>query len=235
MKNRAPLFGLLAVVVLSVGFYFLIWSPKSDEQAALQAETAELDTQVATLENELDRLLDIQENEFEYRTQLSKLEEYIPGDPAQPVALKQFQEAADLAGVTITSMTNGEPTLVEGAPPAEDPELALAKIDVAMTVEGGYFQHVDLLRRLEVDTPRALLVRNVSLAEGEDGFPDLSATWSGEMFAVVPIEAAAPAATEPADGATPAPADGDAPQAGATPAPAEEAVQAAADTTESTS
>lgn len=232
MRNRAPLFGLLAVVMLSVGFYFLVWSPKTDEQAAIEAETAQFEQQVASLESELDRLLEIQENEFEYRTELSRLAEYIPDDPAQPTALKQFQQAADLAGVTITSMANGLPTLVEGAPAAEDPELALARIDVSMTAEGGYFQHVDLMRRLEVDVPRALLVRSVSLTEGTDGYPDLSATWTGEMYAVVPISAAAPAAVAPVDGEVP---EGQAPAEGATPAPTEAPVQAAGTTTESTS
>ena len=233
MKNRAPLFGLLAVVVLSVGFYFLTWSPKSDEQAAYQTETLELDQQVATLQGEIERLKDIQANEEDYRSRLALLEAYIPGDPAQPAAREQLQEVADLAGVTITSMTNGLPMVVEGAPPAEDPNLALAKIDVTMTVDGGYFQHVDLLRRLEVDVPRALLIRSVSVAEAQAGFPELATTWSGELFTVVPVEAAAPVPSE-----TPAP--GEAPAPGATAAPAgtespDGELQAAADTTESTS
>lgn len=230
MTTRAPLYAALAALLLAVGFWYLIWSPKSEEQAAFEAETVELETQVATLRTELDRLLEIQENQFEYEAQLSRLEEYVPTGAAQPAALQALQEAADLAGVEITSLTNGDPVLVEGAPPAEDPEMALASIPVAMTMDGGYFQHVDLLRRMEVDIPRALLVRTVALTEAEAGFPELTTTWSGEMFAVVPIAAAAPAET-----ATPG-AEGEVPAEGATEQPAAGTeAQAASDTTEPTS
>lgn len=215
MKHRVPLIGLLAAVVLAAGFWFLVWSPKSDEQAAYDAETVQLEQQVATLESEIERLEEIQANEPEYQAKLARLLEYVPEDAAQPVALKQVQQVADLAGVTITSLSNGDPVLVEGAPPAEDPGLALVKMDVTMTADGGYFQQVDLLRRLEVDVPRALLIRNVTVAEAADGFPELMTTWSGELFAVVPVEAAPPPA--PAPGETPAP--GTTPAPGATPAP----------------
>lgn len=232
MKTRAPLFGVLAAVVMALGFYFLVWSPKTDEQAALAAETDGLEQQIASLETEVTRLEEIQANEFEYQAKLARLDEYIPDDPAQPLALKQFQQAADLAGVEITELTNGTPVLVEDAPPAEDPNLALAKIDVSMTAKGGYFQHVDLLRRLEVDVPRALLIRSVTVAEGEDTFPELATTWTGEMFTVVPIETAAPAGTDTTAEGEAAP-EGDAPAQGD--AAADQPAQAPTESTEATS
>ena len=92
-------------------------------------------------------------------------------------------------------MTFAAPRLVEGAPATGEEGTALAEIPVTMIIEGGYFQAVDFFRRLEVRVPRAALLENISIAEGTEQFPSLATTWSGRLFAVVPV------ATEATDGA----------------------------------
>ena len=211
MKMRAPLAGVLAAVLLAVGFWLLLYSPKADEQAALEAETATLEDQQAQLTSQIAQLREIQAAEAQHQADLTRLEEYIPGETQQPRALREFQAAADAAGVEITAVTFGDPATIEDAPETGEPETALAEVPVTMTVDGGYFQVVDMMRRLEVDVPRALLIDSVNIAESPDGFPALATTWAGKLFAVVPVTAAPPTTatgTEaPTDGSTEAPSE----------------------------
>ena len=200
MNYRAPLLGLLAILVLGVAFWFLAYQPLLEEQEEYEAETAQLQTQASGLRAEIAELRRVEENQLEIQAELALLEEYIPTGVAQPTALREFQMAADAAGVEIENLSFGLPVAVEDGPDTGDPETTLAEIAVTMSVEGGYFQLVDLLRRLEVDVPRAMLVETVTVSESSDGFPTLLTSWSGRTFAVVDIAATAdPAEADPAD------------------------------------
>lgn len=223
MKMRAPLAGVLAAVLLAVGFWFLLYSPKADEQSALETETVSLQDQQAQLRSQIAQLREVQAAEAQHQADLTRLEEYIPGDPSQPRALREFQVAADAAGVEITTVTFGDPATIEGAPETGEPDTALAEIPVTMTVDGGYFQVVDLMRRLEVDVPRALLIESVNVAESPDNFPALATTWAGKLFAVVPVTEPPPPVTPEAEASTGAEAPAD-----ATTAPADAPTEAGA-------
>lgn len=203
MRNRAPLLGVLVAMLLAAAFYFLLYSPKNDELAAVRAETAQLETQRSSLQNELAQLREVEANQVQIRAQLARLEEFIPSGTAQSTAVRQFQLAADASGVEMQTVSFGAPALVPEAPPTGQEGMALATIDVSMVVDGGYFQVVDFLRRLEVEVPRAILLASTAIAEGDDGFPELTTTWSGDLFAVVPA-----ASAEAAPAAPPPPAEG---------------------------
>lgn len=185
MSYRAPLIALLAIIVLSVAFWFLLYAPLAEEQEDLEVETARLETEAAGLRTEIAELRRVEEEQVEYRAELALMEEYIPPGVEQPTALRQFQDTADAAGVDILNLSFGQPVVVEDAPPTGEPDTVLADVAFTMTVEGGYFQIVDLFRRFEVDVPRALLVESVSMSESGDGFPRLVVSWAGTHFAVV--------------------------------------------------
>lgn len=188
MRNRVPLLGVLVVLLLGVAFWFLLYQPRNDDLEAVRQETATLETQRSSLQNEIARLREVEANQVEIRAALARLEEFIPSGPAQSTVVRQFQLAADASGVEISSVVFSTPSLVEEAPPTGTPGTSLARIPLTMNLEGGYFQIVDFLRRLEVEIPRAVLVGDFQAAEGEDGFPSLSGTWIGDLFAVVPTE-----------------------------------------------
>lgn len=210
MRARLPLIaGLGAALLLGVAFYFLLWQPRVQEQEDLEAEIATLQARQAQLSNEIRQLEEIQANELQIRAALARLEDFIPTGAAQPTVIRQFQLSADAAGVQIDTVTFGQPEPVEGAPATGDPSLVLAAIPVTMVTEGGYFQQVDLFRRLEVDVPRAVLVLNVAMSEGAAGFPSLSATWSGSIYALVPTDAPPPPPAEDDDAVDDADGAGD--------------------------
>ena len=205
MTRRVPLIVVALALLLTAAFWFLLFRPRAEEEAGYRDEAAQLQAQAVQLQGRIATLQDVEANADEYRARLARLAEYIPGDPAQPSALRELQRSADQSGVEIVEMTYADAEAVTGAPATGDAKTALATIPTQVTVEGGYFQVVDLLRRVEVDMGRALKVGTVSMAEAEDGFPQISATWTGEIFAVLPLAdligedgAAAPAPAQPA-------------------------------------
>ncbi len=187
MSYRAPLIALGVLVVLGVAYWFLLYQPLLEEQEDLEAETARLETEASGLRTEIAELRRVEEEQVEYRAELALMEEYVPPGVDQPTSLRQFQDTADAAGVDILNLSFGQPVAVEDAPPTGEPDTVLADVTFSMTVEGGYFQVVDLFRRFEVDVPRAMLVETIALNESEVGFPTLSVNWTGRVFAVVDV------------------------------------------------
>ena len=110
-----------------------------------------------------------------------------------------MQLAADASGVVIEELTYQDPVVVEGAPPPSDATLALGQIESLSRITGGYFQIVDFLRRLEQEVPRALLVTGLTVEEGENGFPSLTASVRSTLYALI---------TPPADPNAPPPGTG---------------------------
>lgn len=188
MKHRAPIIGALVAVVLVAGYWFLLYKPAMDEQAAFEQETVELEAVQRELRAEIAQLEAIRDDEEHIRAVVARQEEFLPNGTAQPRMVRELQQTADAAGVEITSVSFGEPTVVEGAPDTGDPATTLASISVSMVTQGGYFPTVDFLRRVEQDVPRAVLTQSVNLAEGE-GFPSLATTWGARVFAIVPVAA----------------------------------------------
>jgi Tfp pilus assembly protein PilO len=214
MRGRAPLIGLVAVLLIGLAFWFLLYSPRSDEIETVRAETATLETQRQSLQNEIAQLREIEANQIEIRAALARLEEYIPSGTAQSTAVRQFQLAGDASGVEIISLQFDAPTPLDGAPPTGVADTVLARIPVAMTVQGGYFQIVDFFRRIEVEVTRAVFLGEVRVGEAEDeGFPNLNATWSGNLFGVVPVPPPPPPVEVPG-GSEGQPVEGEAQQEG---------------------
>lgn len=178
---RAPLIGALVAVLLTVGFWFLLYSPKVDEREALEAETAQLEQEQATLRQRIAQLEAIAADQPRIAAQLARLEEYVPDDPAQPSALVELQETADAAGVEIVEVAFGDPLPADPATTVGPGEV-LGELTVSMTLRGGYFQAVDFFRRIEHDNARAVLVESIDASEGEDGFPQLDVAWNGRLF-----------------------------------------------------
>lgn len=207
MRHRAPLIGGLVAVVLVVAYWFLLYKPALADQSAFEAETVQLEDAQEVLRTEIAQLEAIRDDETRIRAVVARLEEFVPTGLAQSTVVRQFQQAADDASIGITSVSFGEPTLVEGAPDTGDPATALASIAVSMVTEGGYFPTVDFFRRVEDEVPRAVLTQSVNFAEGEKGFPSLATTWAGQLFAVVPV--AATVAPEDPSAAPGEPAAGD--------------------------
>lgn len=188
MTRRAPILAVIAAILLTAAWWYLLYQPRRVEEADLVAQTDELEQERGQLEAELAVLRDVQANEDDYRSQLARLTSYIPDSPGQPDTLRALQQAADASGVSVFQTTFDEPELVEGAPETNEDKTALARIPTLMTITGSYFQVVDLLRRIEVDFDRAVQIASVTMAEeSEELFPELTVTAAGHIFSVLPV------------------------------------------------
>lgn len=191
----------LVLVVLSVAAWWtLVLEPARDQQVALEDETAQLRAEEGQLTNQREQLLALRDRAPLIRDDLDRLSALIPPDPDQARLLELVQAAASASGVSFTSLAFTDPAPVADAPPAANPQLVLGETTVAGSMRATYFQLVDFLRRLEVGSSRAILITAVGLAEGEEGFPQLDATFTAQIFSLL----AAPADTGPPPGTVPA-------------------------------
>ena len=196
--RRAPLLAAGVCVLGAIAFWFLAWQPMSEEREALDDERADLEQEASRLRNEIAALEDLKAQEAQLRYAFERHDDFLPVGLEQPAVVAELQEVADGAGVELEQMQFGDPARVDldgddedGAPDVGEPGHVLASIQVALSLDGRYAELTDLLRRLEVEMDRALLVESLSLGSGSDGFPDLSASLSGQLFALVPTDEAA--------------------------------------------
>lgn len=213
---------VVVVIISLVGWWMLLYSPAREQQMALQAEITDLEAREQQLVNQRQQLVELQDRAPQIRRSLDRLNQFIPPDPDQASFLELLQLAGNAAGITFTGLTFTDPLPVEGAPSPADPRLVLGQITVQGTIESGYFQLVDFLRRMEIEVPRAVLVQQVDITESEDGFPEVTTTFTAQMFALIaapvvdtPEGAAPPAPATP--GPTPTPVPGTTPPTTATP------------------
>ncbi|HET7478096.1 MAG TPA: type 4a pilus biogenesis protein PilO [Rubrobacteraceae bacterium] len=206
--RNVAILGALIIVVLIVGYYFLLLSPlwtryddavqeRSDKEAQLQ----QLQQQVADLEK-------IKNDAPTVERQLLELSKRIPTQPEIPTLVVQVEEIADQAGVTQISIVPGSPG---PAPGGGD----FSVQPITMSFEGTYDQLQDFLLRTE-NLARLVTVKKVSYepveAEGTTAQAGTDPTLQVEIEADVyfqpenvpdgtaPVAPAAPQTTTPGAG-----------------------------------
>jgi hypothetical protein len=185
---RVPVAGVLAGLLL-VGVYMIgFHGPRSDEIAALVADIDLLRGQQEPLRREIEGLEDVAAREPRFTTALQVLEGLIPAGLAQPTLLRQLQSVADGAGVKLLSVTFGDPEVSKGAPTSPVAGTVLVALPLTVVVEGTFVRITDLLHRVEVELDRAVLVGALALTEGSPRFPQLTGTWSGQAYALLPAD-----------------------------------------------
>lgn len=215
-RLRVPIAGALVAVLIILAYVFGFHRPRSDAIASARADVEQLRAQQAVLQGEIAVLEEVADQEPELRAALGRLQQLIPSELAQPSMLTQLQGAAAEAGVELTSVTFGPPEPPEGGP-ASVPGTVLVQMAVTVAVDGRFAAVTELLRRIETEVNRAVLVGTVALTEAEAGFPEITGTWSGQAYALLPVDH--PLLADP----NAPPADPNAPPADANPAPAEPA------------
>lgn len=193
MNRQSIIVAALVGVLVVAGYYFLLFKPRSDEVAEIEDQIEQVVQQQTALRSRIAALEEVRSQAPEIEARLAAAEAVIPRDPALPSALRQLQLAADDSGLELVSITPGRPdgADVDGAPPE------LASLSLSLALNGGYFQIVDFLRRVEDPSivPRGVLWTSVAL--GVDEYPTLTANLSGEMFALLPTAGGAAPAPSP--------------------------------------
>lgn len=192
MRRNAILSGLVAVLLIAL-YYVLLFQPTRDDIATAQENIVAIEADQQALEAEITRLEFVRENATEAEASLAAARSIVPESSAPQPLLRQVQLAADESGVRVETFTLGR---AEVSP--FDP--TLAPLGLSMQVEGGYFQVVDFLRRLEHPgiTPRGIIWDSASVTIAD--YPGLSVSLTGRTFAdadgAIPVDPQAPEALE---------------------------------------
>jgi hypothetical protein len=199
MKRTTLLLLSLSLVLVLVGWFLLVWSPRSEAIAETEVQIADAQAQQATTEARIETLRSVREQAPALQADLAAAESLLPRDTALPSALRQLQSAADASNANLVSVSPSRPEVIEGAAPG------LYAMGVTAEVRGTYFQIVDTLRRLEdpAISPRGLLWSGTDITIDEEaGAPNLIVILTGRMYAVLPeppapeVETDVPATTD---------------------------------------
>lgn len=198
MKRLAPLLAILVLAVLIAAWWQFFLSPR-------RAEVADLEDQILSVENQqqqtrvaIGQLRSIRERAPELEAEALLSETRIPVGAALPTLLSDIQSAANDADVVVRSISIGRPSTTETT---DESGIDLYAVQVTISVEGNYFQLVDVLRRLE---DPALVARGVltdSLTLGSAAYPQLQASVNLRVFTV--LDDTPPPSPEGEDGTEP--------------------------------
>jgi type IV pilus assembly protein PilO len=177
--------GLLIIVLVVVGYYFLFLSPLLDSLDARVQERSAKQAQLSSLQQEVAQLEAIRRNAPDSERQLLELAKRVPTQPEIPTLVLQIEDVADASGVTQLSIEPGTP----GPPPGGGD---YSVVPITMSFEGTYEQLQDFLLRTRnlarlVTVKKVTYCRVVPLGAGETTCPiDVPAT--GETTTLPEIE-----------------------------------------------
>ena len=134
--------GLLVMLLLVVGYYFLLLSPLLNRLDERAQERSDKEAQLANLQQDVAELERVRRNAPELERQLLEYSKRIPEEPEIPTLVVQIEEIARASGVTQLSIVPGTP----GSPPEGG---NYSVLPITMTFEGTYEELQDFTRRTD--------------------------------------------------------------------------------------
>ena len=191
MTRKILLGSVGAALLLLVAWFVLLWGPQGGK---LEDARARQDVAVAAngeLELRRDRLVAAQADAPALQARVDTLRVAVPDEAQLAQFILEANEAAAASGVDFLS--------ISPSPPAAslDPLLPSA-VNLAIAVDGGYFQVLDYLNRVDA-MDRIVVVDTLALAPGggEGGPATLSVSLSARMFTTAPPDGVADVAPVP--------------------------------------
>lgn len=158
--RRISLILVLAILLVTVGWWFLLISPRNEKIGDLQNQyTAALDSE-QRLRVQIRQLQDIRDREVEYVSAVGRLDALIPERPHLEEFIEQVHALALSTGVELQTLTPSLPEVVSA-------ETELRHITVSVQIEGQFFEILGFLFGLS-DMERLVRVDAVSLASSSE-------------------------------------------------------------------
>ena len=214
MRNRVAALITIALVGVVALWWVFLYSPLGADLSDTRDEVSSAEQARIGLDSTLKRLTQIDTDGPATDARLLNLSEALPTTPDLAGFINGAHEIALDAGIDWISVAPAEPVETPGAPPT---------IHLSIQIEGGFFQVLDYLNRLE-DLGRLVIVDSINIttgateggdgttptsgSSGTTGAPDLSATLTARMFTMSTLSApssgtpAAPGGTTVTTGAT---------------------------------
>jgi len=154
--RRLSLFVLLAVVLVTVAWWFFLISPRNAKIGDLQNEFTAAQDSEQRLRVQIRQLQDIRDREVEYVSAVGRLDALIPERPHLEEFIEQVHALALSTGVDLQTLSPSLPEVV-----GDDTELR--QITVSVQIEGQFFEILGFLFGLS-DMERLVRVDAVALA-----------------------------------------------------------------------
>ena len=192
MTRKIALGAVGISLALFAAWFILLWGPQGGKLADAEEREEVAAGTNSELELRRDRLVAAQADAPALQAKVETLRVAVPDDPNLAQFILDANDAATASGVDFLSIS---PT-----PPAASADPALpSAVNLAINVDGGYFQVLDYMNRLD-DMDRIVVVDTLGLSPtGEEGGPvGLSVSVSARMFTTatpdgLPGEAPVPA------------------------------------------
>lgn len=183
MKNRTLTIGALAAVLVIALWWFFVYSGLSSKASDVSDDIDSARAEQTTLRSQLAELEAIEAQGPEIAAQLTQLQQKLPANP----------DLASFLDITTQIERDSQVSFVSVAPGDPAQAGSVATIPLTIVVEGGYFEVLDYLRRIE-ELPRLVVVDGISLTAGSsDGgeeaasptdAPTIQVTLTARMFSL---------------------------------------------------
>ena len=155
MKRNAIIAVVAGALVVILIWFFAFYKPKGDDVSKTNEQVSTAERQQQDLEATLARLQSLDKERPQQQATLDKLNAAIPPTPDLAEFIFEANTAAADSGVDWLSIA---PT-----PPIASPTGGPSEIALNIQVQGGFFQVLDYLNRLE-DLERLMLVDSINVA-----------------------------------------------------------------------
>ncbi|MEU8814900.1 type 4a pilus biogenesis protein PilO [Actinoplanes sp. NPDC048796] len=153
--------GIAAIVLLVLGTWFLLISPKLSDTDAVQAEADDVNIQLLRLNKEVAQLAAQDKKRATYQASVNELADNLPESYAEPDFLRMLQTVGAATNVAVSNFTAGDPAAAKTVTTA-------VEVPVTLTATGTQSNIDRFLDRLQDVQDRAVLVTSVGLST-EDG------------------------------------------------------------------
>ena len=132
---------VLALLLITVIWWFVFFSPKRDAIDAAQAEKESAALREQTLRTRLAQLSEIKDNELSYLFAIGQMESSIPATPQADAFIEDITFLAETTGVELSAITL--------TPPVADPDTGGFEVPVSLSIDGEYFEVLGFLYGVE--------------------------------------------------------------------------------------
>lgn len=173
MTRKIAAAAVAILVVLAVGWYFILWSPQTAKIRTAKATLATAQTSEVALQGQLTALEKLKTSLPLMRRQLGTLDASLPAGSQLDRTISQVSAAADEADVVVVSISPQQSAGSVVAP------AGLNEVPVSLTVNGSYFQLMNFIYFLD-HMPRLFVVSGINLSPGSSS--ELAGQINGNIF-----------------------------------------------------
>jgi Tfp pilus assembly protein PilO len=164
--------GLAVIVLLAVGSWFLLISPKFAKASDVRTQVEDTQTQLITLRRKIAGLNAQKAQLPKYKAALKRNQQALPSDSGVPDFLRQLQSSGEKTGVTVSGVSVAAPAPAAGA-------AGVWQLPITLIADGAPDDLGSFLNDLQAVQPRAVLIQSVNLTQGTGDSADSSSGSSG--------------------------------------------------------